>query len=76
MDSCCEATCTSFSIWGYVTVNPTTMKIEVSKRIKAEFENGRDYYRLEGCPLAEPLNPLALPSNELLRAHYENVFKR
>jgi putative restriction endonuclease len=61
---------------GYVTVNPTSMKIEVSNRIKEEFENGRDYYRLQGEPLEVPKNALALPSRDNLRAHYDDVFRR
>src|ERR1035437_9187243 len=32
---------------GYVTINPS-MRFEVSRKIKEEFENGRDYYRLHG----------------------------
>jgi putative restriction endonuclease len=60
---------------GYVTVNPTSMTIEVSKKIREEFENGRDYYMLDGQALAAPQNPLALPSRENLQAHYEGVFR-
>jgi len=56
---------------GYVGVNPTTMKIEVSRKIREEFENGRDYYKLAGQNLALPQNPLALPSKENLTARYE-----
>ena len=32
---------------GYVTVTPE-LRFEVSRRIKEEFENGRDYYALHG----------------------------
>jgi putative restriction endonuclease len=34
---------------GYVTVTPQ-LRFEVSRRIKEEFENGRDYYALHGRP--------------------------
>jgi len=38
---------------GYVTVTPD-FRFEVSRRIKEEFENGRDYYALNGKPVAVP----------------------
>ncbi len=38
---------------GYVTVTPDN-RFAVSKRIKEEFENGRDYYALNGTPVAVP----------------------
>ena len=43
---------------GYVTVTPT-LEFRVSQRIKAEFENGRDYYALDGRenPLASTWQP-------------------
>lgn len=37
---------------GYVSVEPDERRIMVSKRIREEFENGRDYYKLNGEPLA------------------------
>jgi putative restriction endonuclease len=33
---------------GYLSVDPASRRIAVSKRIKEEFDNGRDYYKLEG----------------------------
>lgn len=45
---------------GYVTVDPTEKRIVVSDRIKAEFENGHEYYRLRGEKLVMPENPLAI----------------
>jgi predicted restriction endonuclease len=41
---------------GYVTVTPDR-HFEVSRRIKEEFENGRDYYRLDGNEIGFPQNP-------------------
>jgi putative restriction endonuclease len=61
---------------GYITVNPKTLTLVVSKRIREEFENGRDYYRLANAPLEKPLDPIAIPSIEKLEYHYENVFKK
>jgi len=42
---------------GYVTITKD-YKVEVSRRIKEEFENGRDYYKYHGNPI------LFLPKNE------------
>ena len=61
---------------GYITVNPKTLTLVVSKRIREEFENGRDYYRLANAPLEKPLDPTAIPSIEKLEYHYETVFKK
>jgi putative restriction endonuclease len=36
---------------GYITITPA-LNIEVSRRIKEEYENGRDYYALHGKQLA------------------------
>ena len=60
---------------GYVTVDPKEKKILVSDRIKAEFENGREYYKLRGEKLVLPQNPLAIPSIESLTYHAEHVFR-
>lgn len=53
---------------GYVTITPS-MKFEVSRRIKEEFENGRDYYRLQGSELRLPANPVNHPSQEYIKWH-------
>jgi putative restriction endonuclease len=60
---------------GYVTVDPKDKTILVSDRIKSEFENGREYYKLRGERLVLPENPLAIPSIESLTFHAENVFR-
>ncbi|OGP35361.1 MAG: restriction endonuclease [Deltaproteobacteria bacterium GWC2_65_14] len=59
---------------GYVTVTPDLV-VEVSRRIREEFENGRDYYRLHGEPVRPPGNPVHRPSAEYLRWHNECVFR-
>lgn len=56
---------------GYIGVNPMTLRIEVSRRIREEFENGRDYYKLQGERLAIPENPLAIPSEKNLSERYQ-----
>lgn len=58
---------------GYVTVTPEH-RFEVSKRIKEEFENGRDYYRLHGAELRLPVNPAHRPLAEALAWHNEQRY--
>lgn len=47
----------------------------VSRRIREEFENGRDYYRLQGQPVVPPKDPTCVPSREYLIYHAEHVFR-
>ena len=60
---------------GYLTVDPKDRRVVVSKRIKEEFENGKDYYSLEGRVLREPLEPWAKPLTENLEYHAYNRFR-
>jgi putative restriction endonuclease len=60
---------------GYLTVDPKDRSIVVSRRIKEEFENGKDYYKLEGQPLREPLEQWAKPLTENLEYHAYNRFR-
>jgi len=59
---------------GYVTVNQSLV-VEVSRRIKEEFENGRDYYRLHGNPIRVPAHPMNRPSAEYLEWHNVHVYR-
>ena len=60
---------------GYVTVTPER-RIEVSRRIREEFENGRDYYRFHGERLVvEPGDPAEKPDAGYLGWHNEHVFR-
>ncbi len=59
---------------GYVTVTPD-LRLEVSRRIREEFENGRDYYALHGREIARPLPPFEPPDPDLLRWHSETVYR-
>ena len=47
-------------------IHPTEHRLLVSKRIKEEFENGKDYYRLEGQALRLAQDSWAQPSTENL----------
>ena len=59
---------------GYVTVTPS-LELRVSHRIREEFENGRDYYALEGATVRTPLPPAPPPSPEYLEWHGDSVFR-
>ena len=58
---------------GYLTVTPD-LRLEVSRRIKEEFENGRDYYALQGRTVRPPNTAAFSPNPELLKFHNESVF--
>jgi len=54
---------------GHITVTPQ-LQVEVSRRIKEDFENGRDYYALHGKSLEIlPQRVLERPSREFLEWH-------
>nr|WP_246574549.1 HNH endonuclease [Chelatococcus asaccharovorans] len=58
---------------GYVTIGPDR-RFEVSRRLKADFDNGRHYYDLHGTPMRLPRHQEALPSNEALEWHRQNRY--
>jgi putative restriction endonuclease len=59
---------------GYLTVTDD-LHVEVSRKIKEEFQNGRDYYAYQGQRLVElPSVPDQRPSLTFLRWHNEHVF--
>jgi putative restriction endonuclease len=60
---------------GYLTVDPVTSQIVVSRRIREEFENGRDYHRLQGQVIREPVEAWAKPNSENLKYHASIVFR-
>jgi putative restriction endonuclease len=60
---------------GYVTVTPE-LQLRVSGRIREEFENGRDYYALQGRDVRLPLTPNPRPSREYLEWHRDTVSER
>ena len=48
-----------------------SLELRVGRRIREEFENGRDYYALEGSSVRLPLPPSA----ESLEWHGDTVFR-
>ena len=59
---------------GYISVDED-LRIEISKRIKEDYGNGREYYALHGKELAIVPNALQEhPAREYLKWHNENVF--
>jgi putative restriction endonuclease len=59
---------------GYVTVTPD-YHFEVSRRIKEEFENGRDYYALHGSVIRLPKKAADTPAAEALFWHNEQRYQ-
>jgi len=60
---------------GYITITPDH-KVEVSKRIKEEFENGREYYRFHGSTLLlTPTKTLDKPGEKYIDWHNQNIYK-
>ena len=60
---------------GYVTVTPD-LRLEVSGRLRSEWENGRAYYAHHGQELQiRPVSPTSLPSRQYLAWHNEQRFK-
>jgi putative restriction endonuclease len=59
---------------GYVTISPD-YHFEVSKRIREEFENGRDYYAMHGRSLYLPSDRKLRPASGFISWHNENMFR-
>ena len=73
--SCCAATSTSSFDSGYITVDPADRRIVVSGRIREEFENGKEYYKLHGNPIHLPPDPSLIPATANLEFHAYSVFR-
>ncbi len=58
---------------GYVTVTPA-LQLEVSRRIREDFENGRDYYALHGRAVRVPARAGDRPAGEFLRWHNQEAY--
>lgn len=60
---------------GYITVTPD-LRLHVSDRLRADYQNGRSYYPLNGAPIAVPRGERERPSPAVLEWHNENAFLR
>jgi putative restriction endonuclease len=60
---------------GYLTIDPKDRKVVVSRRIREEFENGKEYYRLEGQAIREPGDLTFRPLTENIEYHAYNRFR-
>ena len=60
---------------GYLTISPADLRVHVSKRIHEEFENGREYYALDGREVRLPRSSYPQPSREMLDWHSQTVFR-
>jgi putative restriction endonuclease len=58
---------------GYVTVT-SGYRLEVSQRLRADFNNGKTYYPLHDTAVALPTLPRHQPDPALLQWHNETVF--
>lgn len=58
---------------GYITVTPE-YRVEVSGRIKEEFENGREYYSAHGKVITLPDASRLRPAREFLSWHNDNIY--
>jgi putative restriction endonuclease len=58
---------------GYLTVSPE-MEVVVSKRLKDEFHNGKEYLAMSGRQLLAPARPADRPSHEFLDWHNQHRF--
>jgi putative restriction endonuclease len=59
---------------GYLTITPQ-LHIEVSRRIKDEFDNGEYYFTFHGKEIHPPPAHLNHPSKEYLSWHNEKIFR-
>lgn len=60
---------------GYITVT-TNLKVEVSRRIKEEYQNGKEYYKFHGNSIHNlPGRLLDIPASQFIEWHNENIYK-
>jgi putative restriction endonuclease len=59
---------------GYMTITPQG-NLEVSRRIREEFDNGKNYYQWHGGLLRRPAKDGFSPDRAALEWHNQNVFR-
>ncbi len=60
---------------GYITIDPLDRRIQVSRRIREEFDNGKEYYKLHGERIREPAQANYRPHSDNLDFHAYSVFR-
>jgi putative restriction endonuclease len=60
---------------GYVTVTPD-YKFRASRKLKDDFDNGEEYFRLDRNPIWLPKNSDFKPKREFLEWHSDHAFRR
>jgi len=58
---------------GYVAIDPEH-RVHVSRRLREEFDNGKEYYALEGRTILLPTAPGDRPDGDLLAWHRKEIF--
>jgi putative restriction endonuclease len=58
---------------GYLTVTPE-YNLEVSDRLRHDYQNGRSYYPLRGSRISVPVLETERPTRDLLAWHNQNIF--
>jgi len=59
---------------GYATVTPD-LRLEISARLREDYQNGRSYYPLQGAKLKVPTAAPNRPAIEFLEWHNQHVFR-
>jgi putative restriction endonuclease len=59
---------------GYVTIDPDGYRFVVSKRLKEDYDNGKEYYLLHGTRILLPEDPNAWPNMERIKSHNSERF--
>jgi putative restriction endonuclease len=59
---------------GYLTITPE-YRVEVSPRLRLDYQNGRSYYPLHGSMVSLPAAPDDTPGADFLRWHNEHVYR-
>jgi putative restriction endonuclease len=60
---------------GYVTVTPD-QRFRASRKLKEDFDNGEEYFRLQGNTIWLPKNSDFQPKREFLEWHSDTIFKQ
>ena len=58
---------------GYIGIDPEG-RLDVSERLRADYNNGKTYYPFRGTQLAMPRMEKERPDRELLQWHHKQVF--